>query len=147
MSIDEIYDLFIWDASYSDEEYNLRVCKGFLEASKLKNLYPFIQPLTIPPEKSKSAWEACAEVVARRTDEELTPYLYLLFEWLQDMNWPGAVRIYTRLSRIPAEKRIPALQYSKHRAEEANDELWILALENFQKGEQYPECYEFKEIV
>ena len=56
MSIDEIYDLFIWDASYSPEEYEDRERKGIAEASKMQNLYPFIQPTIIPAQKSKSVW-------------------------------------------------------------------------------------------
>ena len=45
LNLDEIYDLFTWDASYSDEEYNARVDRGIAEARKLKNIYPFIQPI------------------------------------------------------------------------------------------------------
>ena len=45
LTIDDIYDLFTWDASFSDEEYNARVQQGISEARKLRNLYPFIQPI------------------------------------------------------------------------------------------------------
>lgn len=138
-NIDEIYDLFIWDSSYSPEEFTARENRGIAEASEIKNLFPFIQPIIIPPQKSKSVWDSCAKVIAMRSDEELEPYLYLLFEWLQDMNWPGAVKIYNRLSQIPFEKLEPVLRYCKQRAQESNDTLWMTALEDLRKGEQYPD--------
>ena len=146
MNLDEIYDLFMWNTAYSVEEYAAREGRGIAEASKLKNLYPFILPVVLPPSKSKGVWDSCAKVVAMRSDEELAPYLHLLFEWLQDMNWPGAIKVYNRLSQIPFEKLETALRYSKQRAQETNDTLWMSALEDFQKGEQYPDCYKIEEI-
>ena len=139
MNLDEIYDLFMWNSSYSEEEFAAREARGIAEASKLRNLYPFILPTVLPPEKSKGVWDSCAKVVAMRSDEELEPYLCHLFEWLQDMNWPGAVKIYNRLSQIPFAKLEPVLRYCKQRAQETDDEMWMTALEDFQKGEQYPD--------
>ena len=80
MTLDEIYESFIWDASYTVEEYESKISVGINEAKKYKYLYPFIQPVI--PEKSKSIWEPCAKVIALKSDEELKPYLCLLFEWL-----------------------------------------------------------------
>lgn len=100
LNIDEIYDLLTWDASLSEKENEEREKRGIAEASKLKNIYPFIQPILADAKDgrnpSKSAWESCAKVVAMRTDEELDPYIYLLLKWLQDMNWPGADIIFQR---------------------------------------------------
>ena len=131
LSIDDIYDLFLWDASYSDEEYAAREKLGVEEASKLKNLYPFIQPVIMPPHKSKSVWEPCAKVIALKADEELIPFLGLLFEWLQDMNWPGAGIVYNRLSKIPFANLEAEFRYTKHRAEKDGNETWLLALSDF----------------
>ena len=115
-TIDEIYDLFIWDSNYSDEEYRNREKKGIDEAIKLKNLFPFIQPIIVPTDKSKSVWGSCAKVISLKTDEELEPFLYLLFEWLQDMNWPGAFIIFDRLSKIPYSTLKPSLEFSIEQA-------------------------------
>ena len=101
-----------------------------MEAKK-KN--PFIQPIIVPPEKSKSVWESCAKVISLKTDEELEPFLYLLFEWLQDMNWPGAYIIFDRLSEIPYSTLELSLNFSIEQAKRGNDELWSLALEDFKK--------------
>lgn len=132
LSLDEIYDLFIWDQSYSSEEYDERVREGIIEASKFKNLFPFLQPIVIPPEKSKSVWDSCAKILAVRSDEELEPYLYQLFEWLQDMNWPGADIIYERLSKFPYSKLEVTIQCCRNTAIKMNDHVWLCVLDGFQ---------------
>lgn len=129
LNIDEIYDLFTWDASYSDEEYNARVELGIAEARKLKNIYPFIQPIIAGDKSSKSVWEPCAKVVALKSDEELDNYLDLLLDWLQDMNWPGADVIFERLSKIPTAKIERQIDFCIHRAKREDDEIWLDTLE------------------
>lgn len=131
MTLDEIYESFIWDASDTDEAYAARIAIGINEAKKYKYIYPFIQPMI--PEKSKCVWAPCAQVVALKTDEELKPYLLLLFQWLQDMNWPGAWTIFERLSKMPFALLEEEYAYSKRSAERENDTLWLMALEDFKK--------------
>lgn len=136
LTIDDIYDLFTWDASYSEEEYNARVKKGIAEARKLRNLYPFIQPI-IAGRNSKSAWEPCAVVVALKSDEELEPYINRLLEWLKDMNWPGAEIIFDRLSKVPIEKMKESLAFSILCAKRENDRSWLNTLEALQEHRQW----------
>ena len=136
LTIDDIYDLFTWDASYSEEEYNARVKKGIAEARKLRNLYPFIQPI-IAGRNSKSAWEPCAVVVALKSDEELEPYINRLLEWLKDMNWPGAEIIFDRLSKVPIEKMKENLAFSILCAKRENDRSWLNTLEALQEHRQW----------
>lgn len=131
MTLDEIYESFIWDSSYTDEEYETKISVGINEAKKYKYLYPFIRPVI--PEKSKCIWEPCARVLALKTDEELKPYLCLLFEWLQDLNWPGAYVIFDRLLKMPFSLLENELNACKLRAEQEKDELWLMALEDFLK--------------
>ena len=98
-NIDEIYDLFTWDSTYTPEEYSRREQQGLELAKGAQYLFPFLQPF-LPNGKSKSVWEPCAKVIADRSDEELVPYLSFLFEWLQDLNWPGALCVYERLAQF-----------------------------------------------
>ena len=100
-SIDEIYNLFMCDNQLSNEENEAKTQKGIDVAKQIQNLFPFMQPIVIPPEKSKMVWEPCAKVVAMRSDKELEPFLFMLLEWIQDLNWPGAMIIYNRLTQIP----------------------------------------------
>ena len=132
MTIDAIYELFIWDESLTDELYEERVIKGVNEAKHCKYLFPFLQPII--PGESKTIWEPCSKVVAAKTDEELKPYLYLIFEWLQDMNWPGAWVIFERLSKMTFSTLKEELEYSKQRTEREKDTLWYKNLDDFEKN-------------
>lgn len=133
LNIDEIYDLLIWDASYSADEYESRKNRGIAEAVRLKNVYPFIRPIVVPAKKSKSVWEPCAKIISLKSNDELQPFLYLLFEWLQDMNWPGAEIIFERLTNFPFSELEKIYQFSRLRAQRANDEFWLATLDNLEK--------------
>lgn len=129
--IDEIYDLFIWDAALPPEEYEARVARGLALAEKVRYLYPFLQPMI--PGHTKSVWEPCAQVLAARSDEALEPYLYQLFEWLRDLTWPGADLIRDRLLRIPFPRLEDSWKCSVTIARREEDEGWLEVLENFKK--------------
>ncbi|MBQ8834972.1 MAG: DUF5071 domain-containing protein [Oscillospiraceae bacterium] len=133
LNIDEIYDLLIWDASYSADEYESRKNRGIAEAGKLKNIYPFIQPIVVPEEKSKSVWESCARIISLKSNDELQPFLNLLFAWLQDINWPGAEIVFERLANFPFSELEKTYQFSRLCALRANDELWLATLDDFEK--------------
>ena len=129
-SIDELYNLFMWDKQLTDEENKVKAQKGIDAAKQIKNLFPFIQPIIVPPEASKMVWEPCAKVVAMRSDEELEPFMFMLLEWIQDLNWPGATIIYNRLTRIPYNTIEFAFQHSRIKAEQTNDECWLDVLDD-----------------
>lgn len=128
--------MFLWNSSYSEEEYDKRVERGINEAQKLKNIYPFIQPILASGSSSKSVWGPCAKVISLRSDEELESYLFLLFEWLQDMNWPGADIIYERLLMIPFTKLELTLQLCRRQAVKMDDHIWLCTLDEFERRKQ-----------
>lgn len=130
-TIDEIYNLFIWDPSLSPEENEARIARGMALAAKVRYLYPFIQPML--PGHSKSAWDPCARVLAARSDDELEPHLYQLFEWLQDRNWPGADIIWDRLLRFPFSRLESFHSLACTVARRTDDEVWLEVLEDFRK--------------
>ena len=78
-SIDEIFEYLSWSSDVDTQ------CLGIQLASQIKHLSILIMPI-----ESKSTWENCAKVLANKNDETLLLYLFELFEWLKDMNWPGA---------------------------------------------------------
>lgn len=128
-SIDEIYDLLMWDHQLSEEENEIKAQKGIDAAKHIRNLFPFIQPVIVPAGKSKSIWEPCAKIVAMRSDEEFEPFLFVLLEWMQDLNWPGALIIYNRLIQIPYHTIENALEHSRQVASQRNDRYWLAALD------------------
>lgn len=58
-------------------------------------------------------------------------YFIKLFEWIKDMNWPGADIIYRRLSLVPSQKIMWAYKYSVSIAEQTHDDIWNLVLSDF----------------
>ena len=129
-NMDEIYHLLMWDNQLSFEENEVKIQKGIDAAKQTTNLFPFMQPVIVPPEKSKLVWEPCAKVVAMRSDEELEPFLFMLLEWIQDLNWPGAMIIYDRLSQIPLDTIRFAFDHSRKTAEQTKDASWLAVLED-----------------
>lgn len=134
---DEIYDLFLWDSTLSFEEYEARIARGMELAGQVRYLYPFLQPIL--PQPTKAHCEPCARVLSARSDAELEPYLYRLFEWLQDMNWPGAERIWDRLLQIPFLLLAPMYRVAVSEARRTKDEGWLKNLEAFRKEAQKQE--------
>ena len=91
--IQSIYEMLNW--KNTDE---IRA-EGFRLARKENDLSLLIMP-PAPP----SVWEACAQVLSEKPDAVLEPYLNRLFEWLYDLNWPGASVILDRLKSFSGEK-------------------------------------------
>lgn len=119
VSIDKIFEYLSWDNSNEIQK------RGIELASNINNLSVLIMPI-----ESKSIWENCAKVLISKSDEELELYFVELFEWLKDMNWPGAYLIYDRLICVSIEKFIPAYQYSLSAAKQMEDRIWEMVLKD-----------------
>ena len=91
--IQKIYKMLNWENA--DE---IRA-KGFRLAKKIEDLSLLILPPAAP-----SVWECCAQVLFEKPDIVLEPYLNSLLDWLQDLNWPGALIILDRLKVFSGEK-------------------------------------------
>ena len=85
------------------------------------------------PIEGKTLWENCARVIVAKDDAQLAPYLVRLFQWLQDMNWPGAEPVYTRLLKIPLSILLPSYKLSVKMASDTNDLVWRAVLTDFEK--------------
>lgn len=89
--IDHIMKLLDWNNTLLEQNEGIKMAK------EVENINVFIQPCN--EKYNKNVWENCARVLYERTDEELSPYLIQLLEWLQDLNWPGAFIILNRLRK------------------------------------------------
>lgn len=125
ISIDKIFKMLSGKSNENDQT------KGIEEAKKIKHLSVLIMPI-----ESKSIWENCAKVLISKNDEELKLYLFELFNWLQDMNWPGAYLIYNRLKCMPFKDLEHAYSVCLEKAKKTNDNPWIQALKDFRKEQQ-----------
>lgn len=117
VNIDYIMDLLDWNNSIEDQEKGLKLAKD------VKCINVFLQPGC--ELYGKNVWDNCAKILSARSNEELSPYLIELMEWLQDMNWPGAFCILERLKGMVDE---PLFQHSymiclKY-AKALEDEVW-----------------------
>lgn len=122
MGIDQILEML---SSNNEEKIQEQ---GMEEAKKIKHLSVLIQPM-----ESKSIWENCAKVLVSKSDRELESYLIPLFEWLQDMNWPGADIIYKRLKMIPKRNIKTYYDICLSKADSTGDSVWKEVLIDFYK--------------
>ena len=117
IDIDYIMELLDWHRSASDQ------AKGIALAENVQNFNVFLQPCQ--KNFNINVWENCAKIISKRTDEELTPYLTRLMEWLQDLNWPGATMIADRLKQYQDDKNFNfCYNECLKRAEKLDDEMW-----------------------
>ena len=119
-SIDELFEMLSWDSTPQMQMI------GLAEARKVKYLSVLFQPI-----ESKSVWENCAKVIIEKSDLELERYLIDMFQWLQDMNWPGARLIYDRLREMPRNLLQFAYSFCLEQAISTRDDCWRETLEEF----------------
>lgn len=99
------------------------------KAVNCKEISFLFQPINFP-----YAWENCSLAISKMNDNKLEPYLDLMFEWLQDINWFGALNIVKRLSQF----KIPSISDSYKKAVEQSirlkDDGWTDYLSVFVKN-------------
>lgn len=120
-NIDEIIELLDWNNDVEIQQ------KGIELAKNIKDITVFIKPKH--HNYSKMVWENCAIILRDKTDEELTPYLENLLEWIKDINWPGALIIMERLKQfLDTQKIADAINSCFNKAIKDNNNIWIHSL-------------------
>ena len=122
LDIDTIMDMLDWNNPMEVQE------KGRQFAKDIRCINVFLQPGHSG--HGKNVWDNCAIILSKRTDQELTPYLDKLFEWLMDMNWPGAECILNRLKEFHGDKAIFSCILNDYirAAELLGEENWLRVL-------------------
>lgn len=131
MGIDQIFEMLSWSNDERIQKY------GIIEAQKIKSLSVFMQPRN--EQFGKDVWENCAKVLESKTDKELQFYLFDLFKWLQDMNWPGSEIVYERLQRMPIQLIETDYKICLSLAERTGDTIWKNVLVDLYKDLQCSE--------
>lgn len=117
VNIDYIFDLIDWNNSENIQQHGIQL------AREVKSINVFLQPCD--KEHNKNVWDNCAIILSERTDEELSPYLTQLLQWLQDMNWPGAFCILDRIKHYKDKKNLDFwYKYNIKLARALKDEVW-----------------------
>lgn len=118
--INEIYRMLNWQSRFGDQ------LQGIKLARDLDDLSLLILPCANG--ESKAVWENCARALYEISDDRLEKYLPSLLEWLQDLNWPGALIILDRLKNFSGKKlKEPFLDRFQY-AENFNNEegqIWL----------------------
>ena len=129
--IDKILDMLDWNAP------NEVQARGIELANSISDLSVLMQPTA--ERHNKNIWKNCAIILSRKSDAELIPFLPRLFEWIQDMNWPGAAMIFSRLSHFGEKSPlIEAYLKSVQQAQDSNDEIWLENLQTSRSGVHWP---------
>lgn len=118
VNIDYIMGLLDWNNSSEKQLLGIKLARD------VKCINAFLQP-GLP--YGKNIWDNCAKILSERTDEELSPYLLELMEWLQDLNWPGVFIIIERLKVFSGDllltPYVQIINRIKDRPE--NDNTWL----------------------
>ena len=125
MNIDKIFYMM----SSRNDSNTLK--RGIEEAKKIKNFSILILPQLVC--ESKWVWENCAKVLAYKSDSELLRYYHKLFEWIKDMNWPGADIIWNRLRTVSWMQLEDSFDFCYNIAVQTNDVPWKCALDEFKR--------------
>lgn len=129
VDIDYIIPLLSW---YNSEE---NIKEGLELANDINSLNCFFFPNAEINEEgyAHKVWENCALVLSKKSDDELEPYLYDLFCWIDNLNTFGAILIYERLEHFKRTKNfIDTYEKCKNEAKLKNDECWLDILEDFE---------------
>lgn len=120
--------------------------KGRELAKHIKCINVFLQPLH--QGHNKNVWDNCALILAEKTDEEIAPYLYKLFDWILDMNWPGAYCILNRLKSFNDQEWFDyVLNDCIDKASLLDEENWLNILKSLRQLRQGTQGDEHKGTV
>ncbi len=130
VNIDYIMELIDWNNSIEKQEQGVKL------AQDVKCINVFLQPGN---PYGKNVWDNCAKILSKRTDDELSPYLFELLDWLQDLNWPGALVILDRLKVFSGKKlKKPFIDRFTYAVNLNNEEglMWLDYLSELLDNEQ-----------
>lgn len=117
IGVNKLFEMLSWNNDIETQR------RGIEEAKNIRYLSIFLQPI-----EGKDIWENCARILANNKDEDLEPYLFSLFEWLQDANWPGFEIINDRVKSISPKLIGTAYSLSIKEAIKQKDEMWLTYL-------------------
>lgn len=88
---------------------------------------PDLSPLLMQ-NLQKNQWANAAEIIADIEPPRIMRFAPDLLEWLKDMNWPGADKIFEALLKLEKRDLIPELESAMLRAREQADNDWLESL-------------------
>jgi len=115
-NIDEIMDMLDWNNSAEIQQRGIEIAKY------IRSINAFVLPMN----PSKSVWENCAKILVDKPDEILNPYLFRLLEWIEDLNWPGALIVLDRLKKFTETEMLSfSVENIVRIASATNNSIWL----------------------
>ncbi|QSX06702.1 DUF5071 domain-containing protein [Sedimentibacter sp. zth1] len=105
--------------NWNNDEDDIAAAKVELGKISDESLHLLVQPL------SKFHWENSAEVIVNIGVNKCIPIISELLKWLQDMNWPGAIKIYNMLKESESTIVDNYIKKSAEDAKKEDDEEWL----------------------
>jgi len=137
--IDDLIQNLSWTEEKSVQEEAVEELKSIsnLDLTKLIDL----------PPNFKEYMDNAARILSTCTFERVETVIMDLYRWLQDLNWPGAMKILNLLNDFPKEKTIQYFEKAVTEAIEMNDESWLDNLSYFTRFSNYSyEDFDNKEL-
>ncbi len=99
-------------------------------------------------DKNIELWDNCALIISHKTDAELEPYLKKMFNWIQDLNWPGAECILQRLLSFQVnDVFMQGLTECMKKADASDDENWFYSLEKIYNNASLRDSDSFTDLI
>ncbi|MGM9647828.1 MAG: DUF5071 domain-containing protein [Eubacteriales bacterium] len=95
-NINDIYQMLNCHSRLEDQLQGIKLAREIDDLSLL--IIPYADG------ESKALWDNCAKALFELSDDRLEPHLPSLLEWIQDINWPGALIILNRLKVFAGKK-------------------------------------------
>jgi hypothetical protein len=116
-----IFKNLSWNASLDSQ------MEAINEIVSMTNLNPndLIQPI------GKEYWENAARVLSLIGYPRIEEVIPDLFNWLQDLNWPGALIIKELLKSLSKDVVIQHLEYAASKALSIDDSTWLSNLSSY----------------
>ena len=133
INIDEIMDMLDWHQSDKIQEAGRKL------ASNIKCINVFVLPCY--EGHGKNIWENCALILSEKSDAELKPHINRMFEWLEDMNWPGAFCIRDRLLQFKDRDWMNMVLNRQIQLATGYCNIWLHELERFKREYEIQQEY------
>lgn len=105
--------------NWNNDKEDIIAAKKKLDKIPSELLHLIVQPL------SKFHWENSADVIVTIGVERCIPIIGELIIWIQDMNWPGAIKIYNMLKQSENPIIDTYIVKSLEIAKKEGDEDWL----------------------
>jgi hypothetical protein len=118
---DNIFKNLSWNAPLDSQR------EAINKVASMFNLNPnvLIQPL------GKEYWQNAARALSLMGYPRIEKAIPGLFNWLQDLNWPGALIVMELLKSLPKDVIIRHLECAASEAFSIGDDIWLNNLSSF----------------